>query len=119
MATILSADALEPASHFSDHMVLQRDAKVPVWGKAEAGSEVTVSFAGQRAIGKAAANGEWRVSLKPMAASSKGRMMTVMAGDRKKMIKDVLVGEVWVGSGQSNMAGHGRVTQRTIRPWPR
>ena len=105
MATILSADALEPASHFSDHMVLQRDAKVPVWGKAEAGSEVTVSFAGQRAIGKAAANGEWRVSLKPMAASSKGRMMTVMAGDRKKMIKDVLVGEVWVGSGQSNMAG--------------
>ena len=97
--------ALEPASHFSDHMVLQRDAKAPVWGVAEPGAEVRVSFAGQTVAGRADKAGAWRVELKPMSASAENRAMTIASGEKKKTINNVLVGEVWVGSGQSNMAG--------------
>jgi len=103
--TALSATALEPASHFSDHMVLQRDASVPVWGKANPGANVTVSFAGQKVSGKADKEGSWRVELKPLAVSSKNRAMTISIAGKKKVIQKVLVGDVWVGSGQSNMAG--------------
>lgn len=91
----------------SDHMVLQRDAKVPIWGMAAAGEAVTVSFAGQKKSATADAAGKWMVTLEPMQASAESRSMTISSSikDAKLEIADVLVGEVWVGSGQSNMAG--------------
>ena len=86
-----------------DHMVLQRDKPVKVWGWAEAGKSVTVAFAGQTQSATAAANGTWQVQLKPLAASDEGRELTVSCRDNKVTVKDVLVGDVWLGSGQSNM----------------
>lgn len=92
---------------FSDHMVLQRDAKVPVWGTAQPGEQVTVSFAGQSVSATANKQGKWRLHLNPLAASKEPRGLTVTgdADAAKVELKNVLVGDVWVGSGQSNMAG--------------
>lgn len=91
----------------SDHMVLQRDAKVPIWGMAAAGEAVTVSFAGQKKSATADATGKWMVTLDPMSVCAEARVMTIESSikDAKLEITDILVGEVWVGSGQSNMAG--------------
>ena len=86
---------------FSDNMVLQRGMSVPVWGTADAGEEVTVKFAGQTKTARAGADGKWSVKLDSMKANAKPQSMTVGAAT----FKDVLVGDVWVGSGQSNMAG--------------
>jgi sialate O-acetylesterase len=84
---------------FADHLVLQRDLPVPVWGSAEAGEMVEVKFAGQKKTAKADASGKWRVSLDPLEASARPRELKI--GSR--VIRDVLVGEVWLASGQSNM----------------
>ena len=85
---------------FSDHMVLQSGKPVPVWGTADANSEVSVAIAGQKKTAKADANGLWSLKLDALTASSEPQTLTI--GD--KTITDVLVGEVWLGSGQSNMA---------------
>ena len=95
----------QPASLFSDHMVLQRDANVPVWGTADAGAKVSVSFSGQTVTTTSGKDGNWKISLKPFKASSSPQTMTVSNGDNSVSIKNVLVGDVWIGSGQSNMAG--------------
>ncbi|HEX7260495.1 MAG TPA: sialate O-acetylesterase [Luteolibacter sp.] len=92
-----------PADPFGNGMVLQRGKKVPVWGQADADAQVTVAFAGQTKTGKADANGAWNVELDPMVASAQNRVMTVSSGAEKTEFKDVLVGEVWICSGQSNM----------------
>lgn len=84
---------------FTPHMVLQRDMPVPVWGTAAAGESVSVSFAGQTQTATADAKGQWRVKLMALKASSTPSTLTV--GTQK--IDDVLVGDVWIGSGQSNM----------------
>ena len=86
---------------FGDNMVLQRGMSVPVWGTADAGEAVTVKFADQTKTAKADAGGKWRVNLDAMKACAKAQSMTV----GEATFKDVLVGDVWVGSGQSNMAG--------------
>ena len=100
----LLLSALELASPFADHMVLQRGMKVPVWGGAAVGENVTVSFAGQRVTARAGANGNWRVDLAPLKACSEGRPLTVFEGTKStKTVSDVLVGEVWLCAGQSNM----------------
>jgi sialate O-acetylesterase len=93
------------ASPFTDHMVFQRDKKVPVWGTADPGENVTVEFAGQKKSVKAGADGGWRVNLHSMRASDESRTLTVTGSATKAAIKcdDVLVGEVWLCSGQSNM----------------
>jgi sialate O-acetylesterase len=93
------------ASPFTSHMVLQREMKVPVWGTAEPGAAVTVEFAGQKASAKAGPDGKWRVVLKPLKVSAEGRTFTVTGSQTAQSIKldDVLVGEVWLASGQSNM----------------
>ena len=93
------------ASLFQDHMVLQRDTPVNVWGWAEEGTQVTVQFADQKKTATTDKNGKWLVTLDPMAAWGEGRTMTFASsiGNQKSSIKDVLVGEVWVCSGQSNM----------------
>ncbi|MBP7950052.1 MAG: hypothetical protein KA004_10380 [Verrucomicrobiales bacterium] len=87
---------------FSDHMVLQRDKPVPVWGWAEAGEEVTVSFAGQNVATKADAGGAWQVKLAPLKTSQEPQVLSA-TGKNTVKVADVLVGEVWLCSGQSNM----------------
>jgi sialate O-acetylesterase len=79
--------------------------KVPVWGTAEPGEEVTVQFAGQKQSVKAGADGKWLVNLPPMKASAESRSFTVVGSKTAKPLElqDVLVGEVWLASGQSNM----------------
>ena len=90
------------ASLFQDGMVLQREMAVPVWGSAKAGEEVTVSFAGQTKSAKADQDGRWRLELESLVGSAEGREMKI-TGENEIVLKDVLVGEVWVCSGQSNM----------------
>ena len=94
---------LKLATPFCDHAVLQQGKKVPVWGKTEPGSKVTVEFAGQSVSAKADSNGNWMVYLEPMEASFESREMKVSDGADEKIVSDVLVGEVWFASGQSNM----------------
>jgi sialate O-acetylesterase len=95
------ADIQMPAI-FGSHMVLQQGIKVPIWGMADSGEKVTVSFGDQTVTTVAGTDRRWMVALTPMSASTAGRTLTVKA---KKIIRfeDVLVGEVWVCSGQSNM----------------
>jgi len=105
MAATLSAAELKLACLFADHAVLQRDAPVPVWGWADAGTEIAVEFAGQKKAAVADAAGEWLVKLDALKASAEPRTLTVTDGktQAKRVVQDVLVGEVWLGSGQSNM----------------
>jgi len=93
------------ASPFTSHMVLQCDMKVPVWGVAEPGEAVTVEFAGQKKSVTAGADGHWRVEFEPMKASEESRTLRVSGSKTATPIElgDVLVGEVWLASGQSNM----------------
>lgn len=105
LSATLSLHALEPAPPFGDGMVLQRGIEVPVWGKASPGAGVLVTFGGRRVDGKADAQGNWRVTLPPMEASAENRVLEIASGGKAVKFSGVLVGEVWVGSGQSNMAG--------------
>jgi sialate O-acetylesterase len=93
---------VELASIFSDSMVLQRELAVPVWGWADPGEEVTVAFGKQTQKTEAGKDGRWQVKLDPLKANAKGQALTV-SGKNKLALKDVLVGEVWICSGQSNM----------------
>jgi sialate O-acetylesterase len=86
---------------FTDHLVLQRDQANPVWGSAAAGEQVTVSIAGQSQATTAGDDGKWRVTLKPLPAG--GPHQLTVQGSNKLALNDVLVGEVWICSGQSNM----------------
>jgi sialate O-acetylesterase len=88
---------------FSDGMVLQRDQKVAVWGWVDPGAEVTVSFAGQEKTAKADKTGKFMVRLKKMDASKEPRTLVVKAGTESATVQNILVGEVWLCSGQSNM----------------
>ena len=99
---------LKLASPFGDHMVLQQGRPVPVWGTAAPGEKVTVEFAGQIKTATAGAAGRWRVDLDPLPASAESRDLLVSSGNLKSEISnlkfaDVLVGEVWLCGGQSNM----------------
>ena len=96
-----SAD-VKPAPLFSDHMVLQSGMSVPVWGAASPGEQVTVSLNGQQQSVTTGADGKWMVRLADLKAG--GPFEMTIAGANTITIQDVLVGEVWVGSGQSNMA---------------
>ncbi len=110
-ALALSAQAeVKPNLLFSDNAVLQQGMPVPVWGTASPGEEVTVVFATQTKTAKADAAGKWLVKLDPMLASTEPRNLTISGsiGNQKSEIKNVLVGEVWVCSGQSNMAMGGK-----------
>ncbi len=96
--------AVKMPAVFSENMVLQADMPVPVWGWATAGEKVTIKFAGQEKTVTAGADGKWTLKLDAMKASAKPAQMTVTGADGKTVtIGNVLVGEVWLGSGQSNM----------------
>lgn len=89
---------------FQDGGVLQREKPVPVWCRADAGKPVTVSFGGQTKTTTADSQGRWQVALDAMPANAESRTMTVTGdGQPPVEVKDLLVGEVWLGSGQSNM----------------
>lgn len=98
---------IDLATPFADRMVLQRERDVPVWGKADPGKRVVVSFAGAKVEAVAASDGAWAVKLPKMSASKESRVLRVAecaAGGETHVVQlqDVLVGEVWMCSGQSN-----------------
>lgn len=98
-----AARDLELPPVIADHMVLQREEPVNVWGRANPGQTVRVAFAGQHVATMADDNGRWVVRLRHLEASSTPRQMTISADDESITINDVLVGDVWLCSGQSNM----------------
>jgi len=98
--TLSAQAAITLPAVFSDHMVLQSGKPVPVWGTADANTEVTVAIAGQKKTAKADGEGKWSLKLDALTAAAEPQTLTI--GD--KTINDVLIGEVWLGSGQSNMA---------------
>jgi sialate O-acetylesterase len=105
LGALASAADLRLPAVFSDHMVLQRDKAVAIWGWADAAEEVTIEFAGQKKAAKADASGQWSLRLDPLTASAESRRLIATGKDgRKAEVSDVLVGDVWLGSGQSNMA---------------
>jgi sialate O-acetylesterase len=101
LATSVQAELTLPAM-FTDHAVLQREMPVPVWGTAEPGEEVHVVIAGQTLKTKADDKGNWSVTLKPLSVG-KPLTLVVESGKSRVEVKDLLVGEVWLCSGQSNM----------------
>ncbi|MGC6432019.1 MAG: sialate O-acetylesterase [Jejuia sp.] len=86
---------------FSDHMVLQRNHKNPIWGTASKKENITIQIAGQTHTAKADENGKWKIYLNPLEAG--GPHQLEVTGKNKIIINDVLIGEVWICSGQSNM----------------
>ena len=100
-ATSAQADVTLPAV-IGSHMVLQREAPISVWGWADPGEEINITLGEMRAKTTADAQGDWLVKLPGMAAAAEPLEMTV-AGKNTIKLEDILVGEVWVGSGQSNM----------------
>ena len=101
LAIVLRADVSLPRI-LGDNMVLQRDGPVPVWGRAAPGEEVTVRFAGREEHATADAAGRWQIMFDALPASATPRAMIVSAGNVLRL-ENILVGEVWLCSGQSNM----------------
>ena len=103
----LCALELELPSILADQMILQREQVVPIWGTAEAGAEVVVEFAGQKEKVITNLEGEWLIRLSPLEASAQSRQMKISATLKEekveRVLSDILVGEVWLNSGQSNM----------------
>jgi len=108
-----------PSPIFMDHMVLQREKAVPIWGVGSpVGSQVTVGFAGQTKTVNINPDGRWRVYLDPMPAGGPYRLE--VRGAKTIAFNDVLVGEVWICSGQSNMArGGAPLRARGVNPYIR
>ena len=109
--------AVIPNPLFADHAVLQQGTKVPVWGTADPGEAVTVEIAGQTVSTTAGADGKWLVHLAPLKAG--GPFTLTISGKNRIVLTDILVGEVWVAGGQSNMERQLglRVGQQPIDDW--
>jgi sialate O-acetylesterase len=97
------AHALNLPHIFSNNMVLQRGIPLKIWGWAEPGQSVEVCFSTQKKVTKAGEDGKWGVTLEPLEANAEPGELTIAAGDQRVSISNVLVGEVWICSGQSNM----------------
>ena len=97
------AGELKCPRFFDSNMVLQRQKPVPIWGWASPGADVSIAFAGQSKSAKADESGRWVVTLDNMEASAENRDMVITAGSETMTFNNVLVGEVWLASGQSNM----------------
>jgi sialate O-acetylesterase len=98
-----AAAQVKLASIFTDHMVMQRGASQSIWGTAKPGEQITVHISGQTRKTATDSNGRWKLALAPMRAGGP-HTLTAAAGSSRVRLKDVLVGEVWLVSGQSNMA---------------
>ena len=103
-SALLLAEDIRVAHIFSDHMVLQRESAVPVWGWGDPGAKVTVttSWNAAKAEAKVGQDGTWRLYLQTGEAGGP-YTVTVKSGNKTITLEDVLLGEVWVCSGQSNM----------------
>jgi len=94
---------LEVADVFTDNAVLQQGLKVPVWGSANAGTNVVVTFGDQEKSTVAKQDGKWMIQLDPLKATYKQQKLRVVSGEEVITFNDVVIGEVWICSGQSNM----------------
>jgi sialate O-acetylesterase len=107
---------------FSDHAVLQRDVAAPVWGTAPAGTKVTVKFGKQEKSAEAGTNGTWMVKLDPVPVKKEPSDMIVSSGETMLTVKDILVGDVYLCGGQSNMhvkmAEYGRPEDMKVATFP-
>jgi sialate O-acetylesterase len=103
LAVTAAQAAVKLPAVIGDNMVLQRDRPVPIWGWADKGEEVTVTVAGQKHTAKADKGGRWKVTLDKLAVGRPLTMTVAGSSGNKITVKHILVGEVWVCSGQSNM----------------
>ena len=94
---------LKPAPIFSDHMVLQRDEPIHIWGKAGPGHKVSIAFNGVKGSSITAPDSSWSIFLRKQKASTVPRTIIISTPGEKITLHDVLVGDVWIASGQSNM----------------
>ena len=102
---LFAADALKTHGIFRSNMVLQRDKPITIWGWAPVGSEVEVSFGKRSAIAKAAGEkGRWQVTFDSQPANSQGQELVVKTGKEVVRMENILIGDLWVMNGQSNMA---------------
>lgn len=102
LASVAPAAELRLAKLFADHMVLQRDMPLPVWGWAEPGEPIEVSLGNHSASAVAGADGQWKATLPPLKAGGP-HTLTATGRQGAQRVEDVLVGDVWLCSGQSNM----------------
>ncbi|MCW5516423.1 sialate O-acetylesterase [Muriicola sp. Z0-33] len=98
----ISAQTFEVAKIFSDHMVLQRDANIPVWGEAASSSNISVFFNGKEFKTKASPKGNWEVTLPKLPAGGPYEM-SIVSNTTTVDFTDIMIGDVWLCSGQSNM----------------
>ncbi|NOU36327.1 MAG: sialate O-acetylesterase [Kiritimatiellaceae bacterium] len=112
-STLLALAGVNPASVFTDNMVLQREMKVPVWGTAAPGEKVAVKFASQSVEAVADTAGNWRVDLAPLNTSAQPAELVITGANSSIKCTNVLVGEVWLCSGQSNMDHTMRMLKQT------
>ena len=103
ITTAISAAGLKMPDVFGDNMVLQQGKPISIWGAADANAKIVITFAGQQKSVIADINGTWKLFLNPIKASSTPRILLISSGEEKVELKNVLVGEVWLCSGQSNM----------------
>jgi sialate O-acetylesterase len=105
VSAVANADQkLKLAAPFTNNMILQRQTQAPVWGWSKPGARVTVEFAGQKKSATAGKDGKWMLKLDALEASFEPREMVVSDNEGKSVtLKNILVGEVWLASGQSNM----------------
>lgn len=102
--------SIELGAPFCDNMILQREMELPVWGWSKPGTTVTVEFSGQKVTAEAGKEGKWTLKLKPLKVSDQPAEMVIQESGvsgkepgNRVVLKNVLVGEVWMASGQSNM----------------
>ncbi|MBQ78676.1 MAG: sialate O-acetylesterase [Planctomycetaceae bacterium] len=103
LSPVIASAELSLPNIFSDHMVLQRERTASIWGTATPGSRVRIDFKGQQTNVDTNTDGHWRVGIPTGEADGKGATLTIQSGSQTVAIKDVMVGEVWLASGQSNM----------------
>ncbi len=103
LAPHYASGKVKTANVFSDNMVLQQGKTLRIWGTADSGESVSINVGGHKAKTKAAANGQWSVAIEPLKASAKPVKFVVKGSGNTVTLRNVLVGEVWIASGQSNM----------------
>ncbi len=108
---------IKPAGIFANDAVLQQNSPIRIWGTANSSENVEVEFADQRVSTKADANGAWMVTLQPLPASATPRKMVFSSqGEKQVTLSNVVVGEVWLAGGQSNMASTMQTYRKTTQP---
>ncbi|MGQ7946159.1 sialate O-acetylesterase [Flavobacterium sp. WC2509] len=103
LGSFYNVQAIELPKVISDNMILQRDKAVIIWGKAKPYENITVKFKKQSKKTKADAQGKWQLALDPLAASDIPSLMEINGGEESITLKNILIGDVWICSGQSNM----------------